>query len=90
MGDYLTPQRVRVPNQGAFNNYIPLVEIFEATDDFAQLQTDINAFMAGLPAASGPQMPIIEGVHYQNTVASNVVQYSALLVYAFVGPGGPS
>jgi len=88
MAAFLTPASVRVPSQGDFHEYTPLVEVFEEQASHVTLQNNINAFLAGLPAAAGTQIPIVLSVQFDTTVKGAAVMYSALVWYAFVGPGG--
>ncbi len=88
MSKYLTPRETTVPSQGDYRLYLPKVEIFEATTDFAQLQIDINTFLFALPISVGDDMPVIVDIRYQMTSLGANTMYSVLIHYAVVGPGG--
>ena len=90
MSFYLTPGNVRVPSQGDFSKYLPLVEVFEEQTLAQDLEDAINLFFLGLPIALGDDMPVIHSVLYQTETKGTDIVHSAMVFYARVGPGGPN
>lgn len=83
MSSYIKPVGIGGLPQGDFS-YQPLVEVFEAQENFATLQTNINSFLLLAPALADIKWSISDIKYQTSQLANNIVVHSALVFYIAV------